>query len=274
MFKLREYHKEKSYKTYAFNVRTPWEDEDSRTNYCLLNIQFGKRSWWWQIPPIIKPVKKWVDTSKEVWSTNPKGGYWDYIAREYGFTVSEGHLHLHYGIQPGSWSSKDKKNSDHTKVFYIPWSNNTFMGETYFTPEWFEYWTVEPLNQKGALDFDSMELIRKYVPKFHIKFDDFDSEKIIATCYITMTKYHRGVSWCRWLKYFTKPIRICRLYVDYDKETGYEKGSWKGGILGHSIPLKYQENPVETFQRYGAESGSYKYHGIKPRSYSNIEVIR
>ena len=275
IFKLKEYH-DTSYKQYAFNIRTPHEYYESghcSTRYCLLNIAFGSRSWWWQIPEIFKPRKKWVDTSKYSWSTNPKGGYWDYIGREYGFTITEDSLHVHYGIQPGSWSSRDKKNSDHTKVFDIPWKNNTFTGHLFFTPDWAFYDVVKPKNKRGALDFDKLHDVQRAIPKFKIKFNDFDGEEIIATCYLTMRKYHRGTSWCRWLKYFTKPIEYYSLEVEYNKETGYEKGSWKGGTIAHGIPLAYGEDPIEAFNRYGRENDRYRNHGIKSRGYTNVQVL-
>jgi hypothetical protein len=277
MFKLKEYHKDKAYKTYAINIRTPHEYSESgqwATHYCLLNIAFGSRSWWWIIPQIIKPRKKWVDTSKESWSTNPNGGYWNYIDREYGFTITEENLHLHYGIQPGYWSSRDKKNSDHTKLFDIPWKNNSYLGQLFFTPDWAFYDFVKPKNKRGAIDCDKLRQCEQEVPKIKFKFNDYDGEEIIATCYITMRKYHRGTSWCKWLKYFTKPIEYYFLEVSYDKETGYEKGSWKGGTMGHGIQLEYGEDPVEAFKRYGSENDRYKNHGMKNRGYSNIEILK
>jgi hypothetical protein len=276
MFKLKEYHKDKAYSTYAFNIRTPHEYYDSghcATKYCLLNISLGSRSWWWIIPQIIKPRKKWVDTSKEVWSKNPNGGYWNYIAREYGFTMTEQNLHIHYGIQPGCWSSRDKKNSDHTKVFDIPWKNNTFVGQLFFAPDWAFYDFVKPRNNRGALDFDKLHAVQESVPKFKIKFNDYDGEEIIATCYLTMRKYHCGTSWCKWLKYFTKSVEYYAIEVEYNKETGYEKGSWKGGTMAHGIQLQYGEDPVEAFKRYGSEDDRYKNHGTKPRGYKNVAIM-
>lgn len=277
MFKLKEYHKDKAYSTYAFNIRTPHEYYDSghcATKYCLLNISLGSRSWWWIIPQIIKPRKKWVDTSKYEWSKNPNDGYWNYIAREYGFTMTEQNLHIHYGIQPGCWHSRDKKNSDHTKVFDIPWRNNTFVGQLFFAPDWAFYDFVKPRNNRGALDFDKLHAVQESVPKFKIKFNDYDGEEIIATCYLTMRKYHRGTSWCKWLKYFTKSVEYYALEVEYDKETGYEKGSWKGGTMAHGIQLAYGEDPVEAFRRCGMETDRYKNHGTKPRGYTNVQVIQ
>jgi hypothetical protein len=132
MFKLKEYHKDQHWSRYAFNVSNPHEYYETgqwATRYCMLNIAFGKHSWWWQIPEFFKPRKKWIETSHYEWSKNPAGGYWEHIRREYGFTISEDNIHLHYGIQPGCWSSRDKKNSDHTKLFGIPWLQKRYVHE-------------------------------------------------------------------------------------------------------------------------------------------------
>jgi hypothetical protein len=254
-------------------VSTPHEYYDSgsvATKYCMLNVALGSRSWWIQIPQIIKPKKKWVKTESN--PNNPSGGYWSFIKRQYGFTISEDSLHLRYGIQPGHWSSKDKKNSDHSKVYFIPWKHNTYLGQLFFAPDW-AFFDYARATGRGGINFDALRDIEERVPKLKIKFNDCDGEEITATAHVVMRKYHRGTSWCKWLKYFTKPIEHYSLSVEYDKETGYEKGSWKGGVMGHSIPLEYGEDVVEAFSRYGVGTDYFKYHGKKSRGYTNIQVI-
>lgn len=38
--------------------------------------------------------------------------------------------------------------------------------------------------------------------------------------------------------------------------------------------MKFGEDPVEAFKRYGTSEDRYKTHGIKNRNFSNIEVIK
>jgi hypothetical protein len=277
MFKLKEYNKYQTWKRYAFNVSTPYEyyegrDSERGTNWCMLNIAFGKHSWWWQIPQIFKPLKKWVDTSKESWSKNPKGGYWEHIRREYGFTITDENIHLHYGIQPGCWSSRDKKNSDHTKLFGIPWLQKRYVHEKFYRPDWKEFGICEP-KKNGGLDFDLLHKIKDMVPKIKFRFNDFDGEEIIATCYISEMRHEHGTGWFKWLKYFVKPMITRRLDLEFNKEIGYEKGSWKGGTMGHSVKIEHGEDPLQAFIRYGTSEDSYKYHGTKNRGFTNIVRI-
>lgn len=272
LFKLKEYSKE-SHTSFAFSIQNPSEYYDNTTKYCYLNIALFNKSWWFIIPELFKPKKKWIDTSKESWSKNPKRGYWDFTKRQYGFSFCEDTLHVYYGIQPGSWSSRDKKNSDHTKVFWIPWKNKTFVSEVFFEPNWAFYDVVKP-KKKGGLDFEKLHKIQENVPKIKFKFNDFDGEEIIATCYLSCMEWHHGISWCKWLKYFTKPTIRYKLDISFSKEIGYEKGSWKGGTTGHSIEVQRFEAPLEAFKRYGAAKDYYKNHGQKHRGFTNIEIVK
>jgi hypothetical protein len=277
MFKLKEYHRDTQSSRYAFNISTPFEyyggtDKLYSTNYCLLNISFGSRSWWWKIPPIFKPRKKWVETKQYSWSSNPAGGYWDYIRREYGFTVVEDNIHLHYGIQPGCWSSRDQKNSDHTKLIGIPWIQKRYIHEKFYTPDWKEFGICKPF-KSGRLDFQQLQKIRDLVPKIKFRFKDFDGEEIIATCYISEMRHEHGTGWFKWLSFFVKPLITRRLDLSFSNEIGYEKGSWKGGTTGHSVNIEYGEDPILAFIRYGTSEDRYRRHGIHNRGFTNIVRI-
>jgi len=273
MFKLKEYAKN-DFWSFALTISNPheyYESGHSRTNYCNLHFAIFGRSWWFQIPELFKPRKKWVDTSKESWSKSPNGGYWDYTQRQYGISITEDSVHINYGIQPGSWSSRDKKNSDHTKVFWIPWKNMTFQHEEFFTPEWSSYAILADKN--GRTDWEEQRKIRQAVNKIRFRFNDYDGEEIIATCYISKRMWRHGIGWCKWLGYIRKPLIKYTLDLEFSKETGYNKGSWKGGTMGHSVEIERGEDPLEAFKRYGSAIDSYKYHGKKSRGFTNIEVI-
>ena len=60
-----------------------------------------------------------------------------------------------------------------------------------------------------------------------------------------------------------KPEVYRRLDIEFDKETGPEKGSWKGGTTGCSFVINNNENHVQAMQGYCEEkhrskSGMYK----------------
>jgi hypothetical protein len=274
MFELTEYTNDKNYCGYSFEVSTPHnydEMEEDERKYCQLHIRLGTQSWWWKIPELFNPKKEWVDTSQYSWSTK-NGGYWNYIPKQYGFHIQDEYIHVNYGIQPGCWSSTDKINSDHTKLFPIPWKEKTYIHEACFTPNW-ELWDLVKPEKSGRLNFDRLELARNEVPKIKFKFNDFDGEEIIATCHISERRYEYGSGWFKWLGYFVNPLISRTLEIEFDEEVGYEKGSWKGGILGHSIDIEYGESPLEAFKRYGSAEDRYKNYGTKNRNFSNIQTL-
>jgi hypothetical protein len=274
MFKLKEYNN-KNYVGYALSISNPDEyyaSGDCATRYCLLNFRFGSHSWWWMIPEIFKPKKQWEDTSKYPWHTSKEGGYWNYISRMYGFIIQDEHVHIQYGIQPGFWCSTDKKNSDHAKLFEIPWKTKRLVRHSFISPDWKVEYELNP-EKLGREYLNHIQYTREVVNKIKIKFNDFDGEEIIATCCIEEHQYDHGTGWFKWLKYFIKPEIIRKLDIDFNKEVGYEKGSGKGGITGHSIVIHYKEDPLDAFKRYGSEEDRYKNHGIKNRNFSNIQLI-
>lgn len=258
MFKLSEY-TSNSHSYFAFGLKTPYERDIP--NHSTLHICLFRHAWWIDIPPILKP--KAVQKEK----------YVDYIQRDYGFVFTDDALHIHYGIQPGCWSSTDKKNSDHTKVFFYFWKERRREYVRFLNPDGtlFEEYRNKP---NGVSNFDKLRDAEKRVPKVKIKFNDYDGEEITATCHIELTKYRLGgYKWFKWYGYLRKPEFYRRVQFTFDKETGYEKGSWKGGTTGHSCLIEEGESILDAFKRYGAEEDYYKYHGKKPRAFTNIRVV-
>lgn len=273
MFKLKEYSKS-DYWSFALTVSNPheyYENGQYRTNFCDLHFALFGHSWWFKIPEIFKPRKKWVDTSKYEWSKSD--GYWDHTMRQYGVSVTDDAVHLYYGIQPGSWSSRDKENSDHSTVLWIPWKKMTYKYEELYTPDWKTHAVIYEKNRGVPYDFENERKVKESVPRIKFKFNDFDGEEIIATCYISKRVWRHGISWCKWLGYIRKPLVKYSLDLEFSKETGYEKGSWKGGTIGHSVEMKYGESPLDAFMRYGSTVDRYKNHGRQNRGFKNISVI-
>ena len=240
----------------------------------VLHFSIMGRYWYISIPQIVRPKMKWVDTSHYEWAKpNPDGtkGYWHVIVRSYGIDFSTDSLHVHYGIQPGEWHSNDRKNSDHTKVFFYPWKLKTRVRYSFYKPDGTHQHTLYEKNHR--IDFKAIQLAEKLVPKIRFRFKDFDGEEIEATCYITEMEWHQGTGICKWLRYFIKPLVVRSLDIRFDKEVGYEKGSWKGGTLGHSIEMMVDETAAQAFRRYGRSYDRYRNHGHKNRMFSDIEVI-
>ena len=119
----------------GITIQTPSEFYESDP-YNYLHILFWKTSLWFRIPYWLKTKSKWRDCPD--WPRpNPgyeKKGYFEHTQRMYGFTtVEESGIHVYYGIQPGSWSSKDPENSDHVKVLGYFWNYEHVRWDAYNT---------------------------------------------------------------------------------------------------------------------------------------------
>ena len=236
---------------FAFQLMTPHE-EDSITQYNVLNIILFHTSWWFKIPQIIKPKMKWVEFNGKL------GGYIDYIQRDYGFSIGGEALHIHYGIQPGSWSSVDKENSDHTKVYFLPWNQDRRIRYDFLNTDGSYYCSANDRSD-GRIDFDAIRSAEESVTKIKFSFTE-NGNPNIATCHLEEWEYAKGTSWCSWLSLVTKNKVYRRLEIKFENETGPRSGSWKGGTMGTSINLEDGESALSAFIRYGTnkKNGDFK----------------
>lgn len=269
MFKLTEYANDRPWH-FSFQIMNHHECYDTDKT-CVFHIALFNHSWWWEIPLLFKPKKVWVDTRNLKYKDKIADGYWNYIPREYGFSAYYEALHIYYGIQPGQWSKSDPKNSDHSKCYFIPWNSFRRVRYDFYNLDGSFFGSAPDVN--GRIAWKNLERMRETAPKIKFKFKDFDGEENTATCYIEEMEWRRGTGWFKWLGWICKP-NICRfLDITFEKEVGYNKGSWKGGTMGHSITMEKGESPIAAFKRYGVEEERYRHHGIKNRNFADIEVM-
>ena len=182
------------------------------------------------LPNIIKPYSK--DTGH---------GYHDHHNKEYGFSISDGFFQFFYGAQTHD-SSTTKSWSK-----FIPWTQWRFIRLSIFDAKQKLFYTEKGHTKIGQ--FGSYEA-QQAVSKRCFKMIDFDGQEITATTHIEEREWHFGEGWFKWLSWFRKPfIRRC-LAINFDKEAGPEKGSWKGGTLGHGIDVEMGEDHKAAFIRY------------------------
>lgn len=205
---------------------------------CLMVIAFG-----WamrlKLPNIIKPFGKYREHS-----------------RRYGFSLSDmgngyDFFQLYFGPQTHD-SSTTKSWSRH-----LPWKQWRHVRHSIYTPSG-EHFYTEPL---GA-DFREFFAKKEECPKLHFGFEDYDGEMIVATCMVEEREWLKGWGWFKWLSWFSSPKIRRDMDIHFSAEVGPEKGSWKGGTIGHGIELLEGESPKEAFQRYCAKT-----HERKGREY-------
>lgn len=249
---------------FALGIQTPWGDDCGYEKYCLFHGKIWKWSLWLKVPEFFKPRKKWVDLSKESWATVGKDGrkgYWEHIMRDYGFSFTPDALHVRYGIQPGYWSARDPKNSDHSKVFWYPWKLTHVRHSildlnqkiVYTSKEW-DNLTKPKWNMKHPQAFHFIQDASCIA--FFDYYDKYNDCTVTARAYVEEREWHMGL-W-KWMRLFTKNFEWGRfirreLYVEFFEEVGPRKGSWKGGVMGCSLYIRPGETTHEAIERFKNE---------------------
>lgn len=261
MFKIREYSKNSEHSGFTFHLSSLDNDRPSEKSCNYLTVRVWSHFWHIQIPELIKPKRI---QQKEYNNT---------VRRMYGLSIDDTALYVYYGIQPGSWNRDDQENSDHCKVYFLPWNQTDRVQYDFLNPDGtlFMKATDKP---NGACDMDAINKARDYVPKIIFKFNDFDGTEVTATCYREIMRWEYGTGLFKWVKWFRKPIISNSLSIQYDKEVGQNKSSWKGGLIGHSIDILEGETPLDAFKRYGAGTAYVREHGQRPCNYTNIQQIQ
>lgn len=147
---------------------------------------------------------------------------------------------------------------------HLPWTQSRVTAYRLFDDKGTVFYEIE--NKKGLKGSDYFEhsyKAKQECPAVLFALKDFDGTDITAKTVIEETVYERGEGRFKWLSWFFKPQVYRRLDIEFDKETGPEKGSWKGGTTGCSFVINNNENHVQAMQGYCEEkhrskSGMYK----------------
>lgn len=210
-----------------------------------------------QLPNFIKPMRIRHEAHWDAETVKRLGRnyYFETFPREFGFSLSNmgnGYDFLQVFHGPRTHDS----DTDKTWCCHLPWKQWTNVRRSVYTPDGTHYAT----EVRG--EFFEFMRIKEKCPVVHFGFEDYDGEMIVATCMIEEMEWHRGEGWFSWLRWFY-PAKIRRsLDLQFSAEVGPEKGSWKGGTIGHGIDMLKGETPRRAFERYCAKD-----HERKGRKY-------
>lgn len=244
-------------KRFAIMISSGDEEDGPCINTLMLN-GFG-----WalriRLPKVIQPwrIRHEAHWDEETINRLGRNHYFVTHEREFGFALSDmgngyDFLQVHFGAQT--------MDSDTTMDWckHLPWKQWACVRSSIYNPDGSHFATKE----KGKF-FEFMR-IKEACPASYFGFEDFDGDMIVATCIIEEMEWHRGEGWFRWLKWFW-PAKIRRsLDLRFSAEVGPEKGSWKGGTIGHGIEMLKGETPRTAFERYCAKEHDAR-HGRKFR---------
>ena len=200
-------------------------------------------------PSIIKESRKKVYIKNH---PDPESGwYWEVFEREYGFNYFENHLTINFGLQTHS--------SDTTQDWgiFLPWGEWRRIRSDLYDENGMLWAETEELS------YPESSAVRNKCPKRSFVFKDYDGEEIVATTFIRELEFRRGIGWFKWLSLFCKSMIHRWLNVTFSKETGVKKGSWKGGIIEHSIQMSDNKELHESaFRRYCEENNMTFLHEL------------
>lgn len=204
-----------------------------------------------RMPAIIRPNAEKVSPKWDAATVARLGRdyYWNYTERRYGICFSEGgFVNVHYG------RCTDDSSTEQRAGYFLPWMQWRHVRFSLYDRDGQHFWTQRTVDRRLG-QFDEQNTMEKLCPGVAFGFRDFDGEYIEANTHIDEREWWRGEKWCKWMAAFWPKKVVRSLSINFDKETGRRKGSWKGGTLGCGINMEPGELHRSAFQRYCQENG-------------------
>lgn len=234
-------------------------DGDDNSHPCSLRISLRKATLIVALPNIVRPhrtkvyPKSWdAETVKRL----GRDWYWDIDPRQYGFSLSDGHLSVYYGRTGGP--SCDSSIQQQWGCF-LPWTQLRHVRHSFYGLRGEHLYDEELGSCLSDGSWEARCAREASVPTVSFSFKDFDDQELIATTKIEEREWRLGTGWFKWLSWFRRPNIRRSLSIEFSGETGPEKGSWKGGTIGTGIDMMPGELHEEAFRRYCAAEHRSKY---------------
>lgn len=245
------------YKHWAVVLTSSGGGEDN-DRPCSLRINMRKATLIIRLPNIIRPHRTKVYPNS--WSAADiarlgRDWYWDIDPREYGFSLSDGHLSVYYGRTGGA--CMDSRIQQQWGCF-LPWTQWRHVRHSFYGLAG-EHFADAPESKRLGDDWKAYQAIKDACPKVQFAFEDHDGEQLVATTMIEERQWLFGTGWFKWLSWFCRPKIRRSLDISFSGETGPEKGSWKGGTTGTGINMLPGELHESAFRRYCEEDHRSKY---------------
>ena len=220
---------------------------------CNLRVSAFGHTFIVELPPIIRPYRE--KEQAEYWDAETiarlgRDWYWNVDQRQFGFSVSEGFLQVFRG------RCTMDSSTDRTRGYFLPWTQWRHVRHSFYGLKGEHVATIPDTGKSYLGDHGRWErerAIADATPTVAFEFDDFDGERIVATTRIEEREWKFGTGKFKWLSLFRKAKISRSLDIDFSKETGRRKGSWKGGTTGHSISMLPGELHEAAFRRYCAQ---------------------
>lgn len=184
-------------------------------------------------PRLTKVVpKSWTEKDIERLGRN---WYYNVSERRYGFNMTRTGIQISLGSTPFS-------NMGKTYLFDYPWTID-------------HYETISYNADTGmpSLFIPKFTSVRGTVTCANYLIQDYDGEYLVVSCFKQEARYYRCKGILKPFRYLLPKKSYWRSDFWFSKETGAEKGSWKGGTIGSSIPSNKNEAIEDSLKRYCEE---------------------
>lgn len=219
-------------------------DRDSWNGGSALHVHLGRATFITPLPGVIRPwrQKRYPGWDAETINRLGRDWYWDVDHRRYGFSYREGFLQIFYGREGGACMDSRIQQQ---KGYFLPWTQWRHVRHSLYDLKGNLYETIPE-----RADWETRKLIEKGCETARFSFEDYDGQVIAATTRIEEREWRFGAGWFKWLSLFRKPKISRVLDLEFSDEVGPQKGSWKGGTVGHSIEMLPGELHEAAFRRY------------------------
>lgn len=234
-----------SWKTFrlVFSSGSPENEREYRNEISLYLKGYAFRVY---TPNIIKPHQ--IKHIAQYWDEETikrmgRNYYYEYFPKDYGFNWDDDYFQIFHGAQ--THSSTDTK----AKFYSLPWKQWRHVRTSIYDPDGGLWWDNVSGSSPKRMN-DTWFEMKKSCPKSVFLVYDYDGVEVKATCHISEMQWEYGEGWFKWLRFFKKPMIKRTLDIEFDKEVGADKGSWKGGLIGTGIVMLPNESPLGAFKRF------------------------
>lgn len=239
------YSKDKNYRPFGIMI----DSGESEHPGCHLIVRGFGHTLLIELPPIVRPWRQKIVANWDAATVARLGRYWywDEYPRKYGFQISHGGF-----VQVFLGRQTNDSSTDQLWGTHLPFTQWRHVRFSLYDLEGNHFWTRRDGAPKidGLIGFEEQRRAEELCPSLSFEFDDFDGERITVRTHIKEREWRFGEGWFRWLSLFRRPKVSLSLDLQFSKETGSRKGSWKGGMLGHGIKMLPGEMHEAAFRRY------------------------
>jgi hypothetical protein len=226
-------------------------DGDSWKGGSALHVHLGKATFIAALPGIVRPwrQKRYPGWDAETVNRLGRDWYWDDDHRKYGFSYSDGFLQVFYGRTGGACMDSRLQQQ---WSWFLPWTQWRHVRHSLYGLDGTHFWTDPKSAEPTVLGdgWKAYQAAKDACPTAHFAFTDHDGERLTATTRIEEREWHFGTGWFRWLSWFRRPKISRSLDIEFSNETGRDKGSWKGGVIGTGIDMLPGELHEAAFRRF------------------------